>query len=211
MFSIFQKKPAKSGFTFAGNRPHIRTEVELANINKEEADQSFKQYKKEFIDTLLLSHGFCQYKTRAYVRINPIGLLEYIDLQKENYGSRTFCVNFSAMPLYWPHEVPVFTFGDRLGSYICGNDVWWDYASAQIAKTSFQNAAEAIEQYVFPWFEEISTEDGYRQKLDSYWNKRFAAEWLDALENTTDKETLIAQGIITLGLPKKIPRREVPL
>jgi len=208
MFQFFHKKTTNSAFTFAGNRPHIRTEDELSNIDKEEADNAYKQYKKEIMDTLLLSHGFCKYKTNAYVRINPIGLLEYIDLQKERYGSKTFCVNFSAMPLYWPKETLVFTFGDRLGNYICGKDVWWDYASAQIAKTSFKNAAEAIEQYVFPWFEKISTEEGYRQKLDGYWNKRFAAEWLDALENTTDKETLITQSIITLGLPKKIQRKE---
>ncbi len=211
MFKFFQKQPTQSGFTFAGNRPHIRVESELIGINKEEADRAFKHCKKEFVDTLLLSHGFCKHKTSAYVRINPIGLLEYIDFQKERYGSKTFCVNFSAMPLYWPKETLVFTFGDRLGNYICGKDVWWDYASAQIAKTSFKNVAEAIEQYVFPWFEEISTEEGYRQKLDSYWNKRFAAEWLDALEYTTDKETLITQSIITLGLPKKIQRREAPL
>lgn len=209
MFKIFQKKPTKSSFSFAGNRPHIRVENELAGINKEEADNAFKQCKKEFIDTLLLSHGFCKYKTRAYVRISPIGLLEYIDLQKEHYGSRTFCVNFSAMPLYWPHEVLVFTFGHRLGNYICDKDIWWDYASEQVARLSFQNVAEAMEQYILPWFEAISTEEGYREKLSGYWNKRFAAEWLDALENTVDKETLISQSILTHELPKKIQRRSL--
>lgn len=71
MFKIFQKKPTKSNFSFAGNRPHIRVENELAGINKEEADNAFKQCKKEFIDTLLLSHGFCKYKTRAYGAICP--------------------------------------------------------------------------------------------------------------------------------------------
>lgn len=211
MFKFLQKKPTPSGFTFAGNRPHIRTESELANINKEEADQAFKQCKKEFIDTLLLSHGFCKYKTRAYVRMNPIGLLEYIDLQKENYGSKTFCVNFSAMPLYLQSEVLIFSLGHRLGTYICGKDIWWDYASNSIARISFQNVAEAIIQYVFPWFEDISTEDGYRKKLTNLGNKKLVAEWLNALEHTTDKETLITQSIITLGLPKKKQRREAQL
>lgn len=209
MFQFFHKKTTNSAFTFAGNRPHIRTEDELSNIDKEEADNAYKQYKKEIMDTLLLSHGFCKYKTNAYVRINPIGLLEYIDLQKEQYGSKTFCVNFSAMPLYWPHEVLVFTFGHRLGNYICGKDIWWDYASEQVAKISFQNVAEAMEQYILPWFEDISTEEGYREKLSGYWNKRFAAEWLDALENTADKETLITQSILTHKLPKKIQRRSL--
>lgn len=211
MFKFFQKQPTQSGFTFAGNRPHIRVESELIGINKEEADRAFKHCKKEFVDTLLLSHGFCKHKTSAYVRINPIGLLEYINFQKERYGSKTFCVNFSAMPLYLQSEVMVFSLGHRLGTYICGKDVWWDYASDRIARISFQNTAEAIEQYVFPWFEEISTENGYRNQLSNLGNKKLAAEWLNALEHTTDKETLITQSIITLGLPKKIQRREVPL
>ncbi len=35
-------------------------------------------------------NDFYRYKTNAYVRLNNIGLLEYIDLQKERYGSKTF-------------------------------------------------------------------------------------------------------------------------
>lgn len=150
-----------------------------------------------------MSHGFCQYKTRAYVRINPIGLLEYINFQKERYGSKTFCVNFSALPLYLQSEVIVFSLGHRLGTYICGKDVWWDYASDRIARISFQNTAEAIEQYVFPWFEEISTENGYRNQLSNLGNKKLAAEWLNALEHTTDKETLITKVLLLLDYLKK--------
>lgn len=87
MFKFFQKQPTQSGFTFAGNRPHIRVESELIGINKEEADRAFKHCKKE------------------------------------RYGSKTFCVNFSAMPLYLQSEVMVFSLGHRLGTYICGKDV----------------------------------------------------------------------------------------
>lgn len=204
MFKFLQKKPTPSAFTFVGNRPHIRTETELSNINKEEADKAYKQYKKEIMDTLLLSHGFYKYKTNAYVRINPIGLLEYIDLQKERYGSKTFCVNFSVMPLYIQSEVLIFGLGDRLGTYLCGEDVWWDYASEQIARVSFQNVADAVRQYVFPWFDELSTEEGYRNQLSNLSNKKLSEKWLNALEYTADKETLVSNSIITLGLPKKI-------
>lgn len=47
MFQFFHKKTTNSAFTFAGNRPHIRTEDELSNIDKEEADNAYKQYKKK--------------------------------------------------------------------------------------------------------------------------------------------------------------------
>lgn len=59
-------------------------------VNKEEADLAFKQYKKEIIDSLLLSNGFYKYKTNAYVRLNGIGLLEYIDLQKKDMVQKHF-------------------------------------------------------------------------------------------------------------------------
>lgn len=71
----------KEKFSFVGNRFHIRSDEELSLIDKEEADNAFKKYKKEIIDPLLLDNGFCKWKTNAYVRLNKIGVLEYIDLQ----------------------------------------------------------------------------------------------------------------------------------
>lgn len=193
-------------FCFIGSRNPIRTEEEMSLINKEEAELFYKQYKKEIIDRLLLNRGFCKYKTNAYVRLNSIGLLEYIDLQKERYGSKTFCVNFAAMPLYCERKYIVISLGHRLGTYISGKDVWWDYASENVAKDSFLNVLTAIEKFVLPWFEHISTEDGYRAELLSFHNKKIAKEWLDALENMKDKEALIQQSIMVLKLPKKIQR-----
>lgn len=206
MLKILKIKQTKNEFCFVGNRQHLRTEEELLQIDKEKADIAFKQYKKEIIDSLLLSNGFYKYRTNAYVRLNNIGLLEYIDLQKERYGSKTFCVNFAVMPLYCEYKYIVITFGDRLGTYISGKDVWWDYASENIAKDSFSNVSIAIEQYILPWFEQVSTEDGYRTKLLNIHNKKFAKEWLDALDNINDKEALIQQSITELKLPKKIQR-----
>ncbi len=199
-------KQEKKEFCFIGSRNPIRTEEEMSLINKEEAELFYKQYKKEIIDSLLLNHGFCKYKTNAYVRLNSIGLLEYIDLQKERYGSKTFCVNFAAMPLYCERKYIVISFGHRLGTYISGKDVWWDYASENVAKDSFLNVSTAIEKFVLPWFEHISTEDGYRAELSSIHNEKLAKEWLDALENMKDKEALIQQSIMVLKLPKKIQR-----
>lgn len=206
MFDIFKKKNNKKGFCFVGNRPHLRTEDEMSLVNKEEADLAFKRYKKQIIDDLLLGNGFCKYKTNAYVRLNNIGLLEYIDLQKERYGSKTFCVNFAAMPLYCVNKYIVVSLGGRLGTYISDKDVWWDYASENVAKASFENVSMAIEKYIFPWFEAVSTEEGYRAKLQQVHSKKLAAEWLDALENIQDKEALIEQNIVELRLPKKIKK-----
>lgn len=201
---MFKMKQNKNKFCFVGNRQHLRTEDELLCVNKEEADAAFKRYKKEIIDNLLLSNGFLKYKTNAYVRLNNIGLLEYVDLQKERYGSKTFCVNFSAMPLYCERKYIVTSFGNRLGSFISGKDIWWDYASEDVAKLCFDNVSKAIEEYVFPWFEEVSTEQGYRTKLIRFHNRKLSKEWLDALDNIEDKETLIQQSIIELKLPSKI-------
>ncbi len=206
MLELFKKKQANKEFRFIGTRQHIRTEAELLLINKDEADAAFQQCKKEMLDSLLLSKGFCKYKTNAYVRLNHIGLLQYIDLQKERYGSKTFCVNFAVMPLYCECEYIVLSLGDRLGTYISGKDVWWDYASETIAKDSFSNVSAAIEQYILPWFEQVSTEDGYRAKLLKFQNKKLAKEWLDALENIEDKEARIRQSIAELKLPKKVQR-----
>lgn len=204
MLKILKSKEVKKEFYFVGNREHIRTEEELLCINKEEADLAFKQCKKEIIDILLLSKGFHKYKTNAYVRLNTIGLLEYIDLQKERYGSKTFCVNFAVMPLYCENKYVVMSLGHRLGTYISGKDVWWDYASASIAKDSFLNVSTAIGKYVLPWFEQVSTEEGYRAELINMHNKKLANEWLQALDNIGNKEMLIQQSVVELNLPKKI-------
>ena len=204
MLGIFKKKQNREEFCFTGNRIHIRTEEELLLIDREEADSAFKRYKKEIIDSFLLSNGFYKYKTNSYVRLNSIGLLEYIDLQKERYGSKTFCVNFAAMPLYCESEYIVISFGHRLGTYISGKDVWWDYASEDIAKESFDNVKVAIEKYVLPWFAEVSTEEGYRTKLQSIYNKNLAEKWIAAMENIDNRETLIQQSIMKLKLPKKM-------
>lgn len=79
----------KEKFTFIGDRETFRSDEEMALIDKKEADSAFKKYKKEIMDELLLHNGFRMWKSsaHAYVRLNGIGLLEYINLQKERYGS----------------------------------------------------------------------------------------------------------------------------
>ena len=197
----------KEKFAFAGIRRYIRLDDEMALIDKEEADNAFKKYKKEIIDKLLLNNGFYKWKSSAYVRLNGIGLLEYIDLQKERYGSKTFCVNFSIMPLYCEEPYMVTGLGYRLGTYICGKDVWWDYGSERVARESFENVSEAITQFIFPWFFELSTEENYKKRLIEDSAKKFAgyhvSQWLEAL-TVEDKEHLMQESINRLKLPKKL-------
>lgn len=200
----------KEEFTFAGTRLHIRTDEELSLVDKEEADNAFKKCKKEIMDQLLLNQGFYKWKSNAYVRLNEIGLLEYIDLQKERYGSKTFCVNFAVMPLYCGYSCMVIGLGNRLGTYISGKDVWWDYCSESIAKESFENAAQAITKFVFPWFLALSSEEGYKKRLMEDNLKKSVgyapAVWLESLK-AKDKGQLIQNSIQQLKLPKKLLKK----
>lgn len=203
MESGFSKKEE---FVFVGNRPYLRMDEEMVLINKEEADHAFKKCKKEIIDPLLLSNGFSKWKTNAYVKRNKIGLLEFIDLQKERYGSKTFCVNFSAMPLYCGYSYLVSSLGYRLGTYIsAGKDIWWDYCNERIARQSFQNVAKAITQFILPWFFQLSSEEGYQKILTDLMenNQETATEWLEALK-IENKEQQIQTSINQLKLPKKL-------
>lgn len=203
----FFKKKKKDDFMFVGNRNYLRSEREMIFIDKESADNAFKKYKKEIIDQILLDKGFCKWKSNAYVRLNEIGLLEYIDLQKERYGSKTLCVNFAIMPLYCGQKFMVTGLGDRLGKYISGRDVWWDYCNDEIAKVSFTNITEAMIKFMFPWFFEYALEENYRKRLLEDKNRKFVGypvdEWLEAL-NLEDKEVLMQNATNELKLPKKI-------
>ena len=157
--------------------------------------------------------GFVKYKANAYVRKNKIDVLEYIDLQKERYGSKTFTVNYALMPLYVPHDYLVTGFGDRLGRLICDTDIWWDYANEAISQISFQNVIDAIEQFVLPWFEKYENEETLKKKLleDKKKSEQTVrgipyknAEWLSALEERGDRTEIILENIEKMKLPKKI-------
>lgn len=203
-------------FIICGNRTHLRTDEEMRSINKTIADEAFKK-QKALLGKYLESQGFLKYKTSAYVRKNVIDLLEYIDLQKEKYGSKTFTVNYSLMPLYVPHDYLVIGFGGRLGELICGKDIWWDYATNNAAEVSFQNVSEAIKVFLLPWFEKYSDEDYVRKELlkDKKQSRRIGMgisykneEWLNAIDGCTDRKEIIDGNIQRLKLPKTICRKK---
>lgn len=199
-------------FKLQGNRTHLRTEKELEDIDKAVSDEAFKKYKSIILDEYLSSQGFIKYKTNAYVRQNKIDVLEYIGLQKERYGSKTFTVNYAIMPLYVLHNYLVLGFGGRLGELICDKDIWWDYADKNVAQVSFRNVAEAIDGFVLPWFDKYSNEKYLMEKLleDKKNSKRTGLgiaykneEWINAIVKCDNKGEIIAENIKRLKLPKK--------
>lgn len=210
---INQLKNCFCKFKLKGNRAHIRSEKEMLLVDKQVADEAFKKYKKDILDSYLMSKGFVKYKSNSYVRKNQIDVLEYLDLQKERYGSKTFTVNYALMPLYVSHDYLVTGFGDRLGRLICDTDIWWDYANEAISQISFQNVIDAVEQFVLPWFEKYENEETLKKKLleDKKKSEQTVrgipyknAEWLSALEERGDRTEIILENIEKMKLPKKI-------
>ena len=206
MFSINRNNKK---FQLSGNRSFLRTDYEISSIDKNEADSAFKLYKKQYIDTLLKSKGFLKYKTNAYVRRNQVDVLEYIDLQKEKNGSRTFTVNYGLTALYIPHTFFNCDINERIGMLICKKDIWWDFANDDIAKVSFENVAKAIEEFVIPWFDARSNDDSIRRMLlddceEYYGWRRTKQTWLEAIGRRNNLSGTIEENIRLFGLPKSL-------
>lgn len=152
-------------FSYFGNGKCGRPLEELNKINIQEADKAFKKCKKELLDAFMKNNGFIKYKTNAYMRFNSIGLIEYINLQKEAHGSRTFTLNVCVLPIYVPHDVFTIGFGDRIGILINGKDFWWDYKDLCTSERSFENVIQALNLFIFPWFNQYNSEDKYQKDL----------------------------------------------
>lgn len=194
-------------FILQGNRTCIRTDAEMLSVNITIADSAFKKYSKEILGKYLKEQGFCKWKTNSYVRRNHIDLLEYIDLKKEQHGSRTFTVNFAIMPLYVSTEYMILGFGSRLGVLITGKDVWWDYADDDIAIKSFQNITDAIQRFVMPWFQKFNNEAAYKKQLKKDIKKSFCGydcqTWLNAVDIRSNREYVVTENVKRLKLPQK--------
>ena len=189
----------------------IRSDEGMESIDKEMADNSFKIQKKK-LDAFLSERGFVKYKTNSYVRKNKVEVLEYIDLQKERYGSKTFTVNYALISLCVPHSFLSFDLGDRLGELICGKDIWWDYSDEKIAEISFQNIMDAINIYLIPWFDKREKNEMIKEELLKEKKKRenyggrlsdIQQLWLDAIDSEDDFTEIINANMATFKLPKK--------
>ena len=190
----------------------IRSDDEMSSVDKEAADKSFKDMKKK-LDLFLQQKGFAKYKTNAYARRNNLNVLEYINLQKEQYGSKTFTVNYALIALYVPHSFLSYDLGGRLGRLICDRDVWWDYSNAEIAEISFQNVMDAIDDFLLPWFEERKSKESLKRELLKEEQKRkkyggrlsdIQQAWLNVIDSEDDYSDIISNNIVTFKLPKEI-------
>ena len=190
----------------------IRSDDEMSSVDKEAADKSFKGKKKK-LDLFLQQKGFTKYKTNSYARRNNLNVLEYINLQKEQYGSKTFTVNYALIALYVPHSFLSYDLGDRLGRLICDRDVWWDYSNEEIAEISFQNVMDAIDDFLLPWFEERKSKESLKRELLKEEQKRkkhggrlsdIQQAWLNVIDSEDDYSDIISNNIVTFKLPKEI-------
>ena len=190
----------------------IRSDDEMSSVDKEAADKSFKDMKKK-LDLFLQQKGFAKYKTNAYARRNNLNVLEYMNLQKEQYGSKTFTVNYALIALYVPHSFLSYDLGGRLGRLICDRDVWWDYSNAEIAEISFQNVMDAIDDFLLPWFEERKSKESLKRELLKEEQKRkkyggrlsdIQQAWLNVIDSEDDYSDIISNNIVTFKLPKEI-------
>ena len=187
----------------------IRSDDEMSSVDKKAADKSFRDKKKK-LDLFLQQKGFVKYKTNSYARRNNLNVLEYINLQKEQYGSKTFTVNYALIALYVPHSFLSYDLGDRLGSLICDRDVWWDYSNAEIAEISFQNVMDAIDDFLLPWFEERKSKESLKRELLKEEQKRkkyggrlsdIQQAWLNVIDSEDDYSDIISNNIVTFKLP----------
>lgn len=156
--NIFKKKDS---FELYGTGEAFRSDAEIKQIDADTAENAMKLCMKEIMTPAMKSFGFVKWKTTSYVRVSRIGLLEYIDVQKEHYGARTFTVNVALMPLYAPASNMCIGFGERVGKYVIDKEFWWDYKDEETARKSFENVVEAIERFVLPWFEKNCENDYY--------------------------------------------------
>lgn len=161
MYIDFLKKSKDKKAYLFGSGEHIRPQEEMAKIDVKEADDAFKLYKKEMFDAFMKAQGFVKWKSQAYVRVNDQGLICYVDLQKERYGSRTFTVNLAVEQLYVPREYFSMGISERLGTMAVGRDFWWDFKDYETAKKSFENVIETLEKFAMPWFCEFNSKETY--------------------------------------------------
>lgn len=199
----------------------LRSDEEMKTINTKDADKAFKTNKK-ILDNFLKEEGFYKYKTSAYIKLNNLDILEYIELQKESHGSKTFTINYALIPLYVPHDFLSFDLGGRISNIICKNldqhrDIWWDYSNDVIASISFQNTIEAIAKFLIPWFiEHLNTDEikndllSIQQKCAEYGGRLSDIQevWLKNIDNRIDDKSIINSNIIAMKLPIKMRPQE---
>lgn len=196
-----------SKFKLKGTRKYFRSDLEMQRLDREAADEAYKE-KKKILDDYMISKGFFKHKTNTYIRLNKINVLESVNLQKERYGSRTFTVNILLMPMYLPQDSVPFG-GDRICQFIGSPDVWWDFGDCKAAETSFRNIVEAVDRFVMPWFEKTSDPECLKNmvqehKVPGQFTNNDYIKWNEIFDSYNDLDDVVLENISRMKLPKAL-------
>lgn len=196
-----------SKFKLKGTRKYFRSDLEMQHLDREAADEAYKE-KKKILDDYMISKGFFKHKTNTYIRLNKINVLESINLQKERYGSRTFTVNILLMPMYLPQDSVPFG-GERISYFIGSPDVWWDFGDCKAAETSFRNIVEAVDRFVMPWFEKTSDPECLKNmvqehKVPGQFTNNDYIKWNEIFDSYMELDNVVAENVERMKLPKAV-------
>ena len=216
----FQESSAETMpvFKLEGTVPGaIRSDADMTTVNREVAETAFKKQKRN-LTLFLKNRGFKKYRTNAYIRRNAVDVLEYLNLQKEQYGSKTLTVNYALIPLYVPHDFLSFDLGDRLGMLICGRDVWWDFANDRVAEISFRNIMKAVDEILLPWFLKHASGEAIKTELHKLKNEAASyggglsdnqRNWLECLDRSSFDPEIIRRNLEVFGIAGLQPWKSV--
>lgn len=194
-------------FKLKGTRKYFRSDLEMQRLDREAADEAYKE-KKKILDDYMISKGFFKHKTNTYIRLNKINVLESVNLQKERYGSRTFTVNILLMPMYLPQDSVPFG-GERISYFIGSPDVWWDFGDSKAAETSFKNIVEAVDRFVMPWFEKTSDPECLKNmvqehKVPGQFTRNDYIKWNEIFDSYMELDNVVAENVERMKLPKAV-------
>ena len=194
-------------FKLKGTRKYFRSDLEMQRLDREAADEAYKE-KKKILDDYMISKGFFKHKTNTYIRLNKINVLESVNLQKERYGSRTFTVNILLMPMYLPQDSVPFG-GERISYFIGSPDVWWDFGDCKAAETSFRNIVEAVDRFVMPWFEKTSDPECLKNmvqehKVPGQFTNNDYIKWNEIFDSYMELDNVVAENVERMKLPKAV-------
>ena len=198
-------------FKFAGRKVPLERGKP---IDKEEANNAFKKYKREILDVFFAENGFYKYKTTSYVRLNEAGLLQTVNLQKSQWDQGLFYVNYRVIPLYLPMEYLEMGKDYRLGNYAQGGEGVnqdWHYDNDEAARITFEDICDSGKTCLLPWFDEFCDGENFREMLlrdkDKKWPGYQNGRWLNALERSEEeRKAVILENIEKFKLPKKLTR-----
>lgn len=161
----FLQTAASAKFVPYGSGSPFKDDLQMSKLDTKAADKAFRTCKRTILDPYMKSHGFYKYKTAGYVRLNPIGLVEFISTLRMPHGCKTCTMDIALIPLYVPMDFLIIGFGDRIGWFMGTGDFWWDFQTPAIAAESFENMVDAVDTFVLPWFQRYENENTFLQDM----------------------------------------------